>query len=393
MKIAIFHNFLDNIGGAEIVSLTLAREFDADIYTTNIDEEKIKKIGFENVLPRIFSIGKVPLNAPFRQQIALLRFRFLNLNKRDNKFFRGEGHCSEGIVEPQKKFNYRAYDYFIIAGDWAMSGAVNNKPNLWYVHSPIREIWDLKNYTKNNLVTPWKRPLFDVWVFVNRYLNKKYIKHVQKIACNSQNTKNRVKKYLNRDAEIIYPPIETSKFHHGKTGDYWLSVNRLISHKRVDLQLKAFSSQPDEKLIIIGSYEKSAHFQKYAEKCIQEKTSNVEIKSWVSEEEKINLLANCKGFITTSKDEDFGMNVVEAMASGKPVVAPAEGGYLETIINGTTGILIDNIDEFKLVESIKKINSDLEKNPEQYKNACMKQAQKFDTKIFIEKISRLLESR
>ena len=74
MKIAIFHNFLDNIGGAEIVGLTLAREFDADIYTTNIDKEKIIKMGFEDVLPRLYSIGKVPINAPLRQQFVLWRF-------------------------------------------------------------------------------------------------------------------------------------------------------------------------------------------------------------------------------------------------------------------------------------------------------------------------------
>ena len=89
MKIAIFHNFLDNIGGAEMVSLILARELKADIYTTNIDKEKIKKMGFSNI--NIFSIGKVPLNAPFRQQSALLRFRFLNLKNK--------------------------YDFFIISGD------------------------------------------------------------------------------------------------------------------------------------------------------------------------------------------------------------------------------------------------------------------------------------
>ena len=79
MKIAIFHNYLDNIGGAEIVGLTLAREFNADVYTTNIDKEKINKMGFSDVIPRIFSIGTVPINAPFKQQFSLWKFRKLNL--------------------------------------------------------------------------------------------------------------------------------------------------------------------------------------------------------------------------------------------------------------------------------------------------------------------------
>ena len=76
-KIAVFNHFLDNIGGAEIVTLILARELAADVYTTNIDREKIKKMGFEDILPRIYSIGKVPINPPFKQQMAFLKFRFL----------------------------------------------------------------------------------------------------------------------------------------------------------------------------------------------------------------------------------------------------------------------------------------------------------------------------
>lgn len=356
MKIAIFHNYLDNIGGAEIVTLILARELNADIYTTNINKEKIEKMGFADILPRIFSIGKVPQNAPFRQQIAFLRFYFLNLKNK--------------------------YDFYIINGDWAMSGAVKNNPNLWYVHSPIREIWDLYQHTRQNTVPYFLRWIFDIWVFINRYLNKKYLQKVNILACNSKNTQRRIKKYLNKDAIVINPPIETKKFKFNEFGDYWLSVNRLINHKRIDLQLNAFAKMPDKKLIIVGSYEQSRHFLQYANYCKKIRPQNVEIKSWVSQEELIKLYANCKGFITTSQDEDFGMNIVEAMASGKPVIAPNEGGYKETIINNKTGILIDNIDEDKIIKAIKKIEKDLQ----QYKNICIKQAQKFDTKIFIKKI-------
>ena len=356
MKIAIFHNYLDNIGGAEIVGLILARELNGDIYTTNIDKEKITKMGFSDVLPRIFSVGKVPINAPFKQQFSLWKFRKFNLGKK--------------------------YDFYIIDGDWAMAGAVNNKPNFWYVHSPIREIWDLYKFTRQNMVAWYKRPLFDLWVLYNRYLNKKYINAVGTLICNSNNTKNRLKKYLNKDAIVINPPIETSKFKFEKSGDYWLSVNRLITHKRIDLQLKAFKNLPNEKLVIVGSYEQSKHFLEYANYCKKIKPDNVEIKSWVSQQELINLYANCKGFITTSQDEDFGMNVVEAMASGKPVIAPNEGGYKETVINEKTGILIDNINENKLAEAIKKLGED----PGKYKNDCIEQAKKFDVSVFIRKI-------
>jgi len=354
MKIAIFHNFMDNIGGAEYVDLILARELNADIYTTNINKEKIKKLGFNT--DNIFSIGKIPVNAPFRQQLALWRFRRLNLGKK--------------------------YDFYIIAGDWAMSAGVNHHPNLWYVYSPIREIWDLYKYTRQNSVPWYSRKVFDLWVYFNRYLNKKHVKDIDQIVSISENVQKRVKKYLNKSSKVIYPPIETSKYYYKKNGEFWLSVNRLINHKRVDLQIKTFKKLPNEKLMIIGSYEQSRHFKQYANYIKRIKPKNVEIRSWINQKELIELYANCKGFITTSKDEDFGMTPIEAMASGKPVIAPNEGGYKETIINGKTGKLINNINVDNLVLAIKEIG----KNPEKYKNACIKQAKKFDTKVFIKKI-------
>ena len=363
-KIAIFHNYIDNIGGAELVTLILARELKAEIYTTNIDLEKIKKMGFSNL--NIKSIGKIPLNAPFRQQLALWKFRKLKLKN---------------------------YDFYIIAGDWAMSGAVNNKPNLWYVHSPIREIWDSYKYVRNNLVPPTLRPIYDFWVYFNRRLNKKYLKHVGKIVCNAENTKKRVKRFLKKDSLVINPPTETSRYKYEKTGDYWLAVNRLFTAKRVDMQIKAFRKMKNEKLIIVGSYEKSRHFQGYANYIKKIKPKNVEIKSWVSQKELLKLYANCKGFITTAIDEDFGMTPVEAMASGKPVIAGNEGGYKETIINGKTGILIDDINSNKLTDVIKKLSKELKnkKTQEKYKKACQKQARKFDTKVFIKKIKKEID--
>jgi len=364
MKIAVFHNFLDNIGGAEIVTLTLARELNADVYTTNINYEKIEKMGFKGL--NIFSIGKVPLNAPFRQQIAFWKFRKLNLGKK--------------------------YDFYIISGDWAMSGVVNNKPNLWYAHSPLNEIWQFRDYVRS-ILEPWKKPIFDIWVAYNRYLDKKYIKHAQIIVCNSGNTGQRIKRYFNRDAIIINPPIETKNFYYNKNGNFWLSVNRFTPHKRIEIQTSAFKKLPGEKLIIVGSYEKNANpMEKYLNYINEIKPQNVRIISWAQKKELSDLYANCKGFIATAKDEDFGMTPLEAMASGKPVIAPNEGGYKETIINGKTGILIDDINEKKLVSAIKELNKKINSNPLFFKEPCQIQAKNFDVDIFIKKIKKQIKN-
>jgi len=358
MKIAIFHNAMDNIGGAEVVGLTLAKELKAPLFSTNIDFIKVKKMGFESV--PVKSIGKIPLNAPLRQQMALKRFSKLRLNG--------------------------TFQFYIIDGDWALSSALNNRPNLWYVHSPMREIWDLYQYTRENTVPRYARWIFDVWVLYNRYLSRKYIKHVDHIVCNSKNTQNRLRKYLNREAKVVYPPIDTKKFYYQKCGNYWLSVNRLITHKRVEMQMEAFKKLKGEHLVIVGSYEQARHFKRYVNYLKNTKPENVCIKSWVDEKELRELYANCKGFITTAKNEDFGMSAVEAMASGKAVIAPNEGGYTESVIDGKTGKLIDDIDSDKLIDAIK----DIGRNPEQFKNACLDRALEFDKKEFIKKIKQVI---
>lgn len=362
-KIAIFHNFLDNIGGAEIVTLYLSRELNADIYTTNFNPEKIREMGFD--AKRIFSIGKIPINSPFKQEFAYWRFRLLNLKNK--------------------------YDFYIISGDWAMSGAVNNKPNLWYVHSPTREIWDLYKYTRKFLVKWWQRPLFDIWVLIRRIMNKSDVKKVERFVCSSINVRKRLKKYLNRNAVIISPPVETNKFYYKENSGFWLSVNRLTNYKRIEMQLKAFEKLPNEKLIILGPHEKSQHFIAYTEYCNKIKPKNVEIISKIEREKLIDFYANCKGFITTSKDEDFGITPVEAMAAGKAVIAPNEGGYKETIINNKTGILIDNIDENKLTEAIINIGKEIDVDPLKFRNICQEQARKFDVEIFIQKIKEQIK--
>lgn len=366
MKIAIFHNFMDNIGGAEIVTLYLARELDGDIYTTNIDKEKIKKMGFGDLLEKdkIKSIGNIPKEAPFRQQLSFMKFRNLNLKGK--------------------------YDFFIISGDWAISGAVNNKPNLEYFHSPLNEVWAFRDDVRKSL-KPWMKPVYQIWTTYIRILYKKYFKHIEKKVCNSKNTQNRIKKYLDCNAKIIYPPIDTKRHRNKKSQNFWLSVNRLVPHKRIEIQIKAFQKLPEENLVIVGSYEDAKHFIKTKKKIDSIKPDNVKIIHWVEDSELEELYSTCKGFITTAKDEDFGMTPVEAMAAGKPVIAGNEGGYKESIIHRKTGILIDDIDEKKLANAVSDMSKELKKNPSKYKKNCQKRAKDFDVKNFIKKIKNEIE--
>lgn len=377
MRIAIFHNYLDNIGGAEIVTLTLARALSADVYTTNISQENIAKMGFADVSKRIYSLGRIPKSAPFRQQIALWKFRRLNLSGR--------------------------YDFFIIAGDWAMSGAVNNHPNLWYAHSPLNELWEFTGFIKQELLNFWKKPLYDIWVLVNRRLSLKYARSVDNWVANSNNTKLRIEKYYQQTAKVIYPPVACSAYQAAASqvpvsqavktaGDYWLSVNRLAAHKRPEIQLEAFKDLPEERLIMVASYEEGvAQFEACKARIDNYNLANVEIRHWVSDTELKELYAHCRGFITTAQNEDFGLTAVEAMAAGKPVIAPAEGGYLESVLSGRTGALIKDIGGASLRQAILQVSTNLKNNPNYYQAACYEQAARFDTAVFIKAIKEIID--
>lgn len=351
-KVAIFHDYIGTIGGGEKLALSLARGLKADVITTDLDMNSIRKMEFEDI--NIISLGDTIKLPPLKQISASYKFALCDFSDK--------------------------YDFFIFSGNWAPFAAKRHKPNLLYCHTPVRAFYDLYDsfLQRQSLVT---KPFFMAWVAVHKPLCEYYIKDVEKIVVNSKNTLSRVKRYMHRDAEIIYPPIDTSKYRFESNGNFWLSVNRLYPEKRVELQIDAFKLMTEERLIIVGGYAEGDHATKYTGKFIDKLPKNVEIISDISEEELINLYANCRGLITTAIDEDFGMTPVEAMASGKPVVAVEEGGYLESIIDGITGILIEPD-----VDSIIKAVSIVNDNPEKYRKSCEEQAKKFDKSIFIEKI-------
>jgi glycosyltransferase involved in cell wall biosynthesis len=348
MKIAIFHDYFGAIGGGEKLVLILAKNLNADVITTDINRESIEKMGYSGI--NIISLGNTSKMPPLKQISASLLFAICDYSKR--------------------------YDFFIFSGNWAYFAAKKHKPNLYYCHTPTRAFYDLYSTFLKRQPTIVSI-FFRIWVHLHRPVSEYYLSHVCKIATNSRNTSKRIKKYFDRDSEIIYPPVETSKYTCKEYGDFWLSVNRLYPEKRVEMQIEAFRKMPEEKLIIVGGYSKGDHAQSYAENVIDNLPANVKVFGEVSEIELIDLYSRCRGFICTAMDEDFGMTPVEAMASGKPVVAVNEGGFKETVIHGKTGILVEAKIQ-NIIEAIKHVS----KAPSNYRSECFKRASMFDISIF-----------
>lgn len=353
MKIAIMHDYFDEIGGAEITLLILARALKAIIITTNIDEKKISELGYDDI--KLISIGKVPSIKYIKQVISKYRF-FV---------------CTKSL----------AFDFFIFGGFCSIFAVKKYKNNFWYCFSPERGLYDLRyrNFSKNNFIV---QNIIGFLIILDKY----FMKHARIIIAPSKNVQSRIKKYYQRESEINYHPITTNNFCFEKHKNYWLCVTRIDPYKRIEIQLKAFAKLPNEKLIVIGGYsrENKNYYLKLKGFCLK----NVEFLGPVYNVKRLaQFYSQCKGFITTAQDEDFGMTPVEAMASGKPVIAANEGGYKETVMDGVTGKLIDDIDEEKLMKAIKEIGRD----PEEYRDACIEQAKKFDTSVFIKKIKEQIK--
>jgi glycosyltransferase involved in cell wall biosynthesis len=144
----------------------------------------------------------------------------------------------------------------------------------------------------------------------------------------------RIKKIYGREAEVIYPPVDTDLVSlEEKKEDYFLTVSRLVPYKRIDLIVDAFSHCPDKRLVVIGDGPEMDNVKRKAGK-------NIEILGYQSDEIVRAYVQKARGFIFAA-EEDFGIAPIEAQAAGTPVVAFGKGGALETVISEKTGIFFD----------------------------------------------------
>lgn len=344
MRIAIFHDYFDVIGGGQKVAVAMAKALGADIITT--DTDAVKKI---DPTVKIISLGKTLKYPGLKQISAAVKFYSCNFSKN--------------------------YDFFIFSGNWAHYAAHRHHPNIWYCHTPVRAFYD--QYPAFIQKQPFFcRQLFKIWARFQRTFDHHSIRSVDRILANSNNTRKRIKAYYKREAVVLYPPIDTAHYLCKGYEPFWLSVNRLYPEKRIELQIESFKNMPDERLIIVGGHAAGDHSGTYAQEIAKNLPENVEIRGEVTEEDLIDLYARCTGLICTAVDEDFGLTPVEAMAAGKPVVAVNEGGFKETITE-QTGILISPLVS-EIVKAVRIISAD----PGRYRNPCQERAYEFDISIF-----------
>ncbi len=347
MRVAVLYDYLETVGGGERVALTLAAGLGADLVTTALDPGLPKRAGFEGV--RAASLGGLLRGPPMKQVHATLRFSRARLP---------------------------GYDFYILVGNWAHFAGRAHHPNLYYCLTPTRAFYDLREALLARL-PPLHRAAAGAWIALHRPFDRRAARHADRIVALSENVRGRVRRAYGRDADVIYPPVATSRFRFLEVGDAWLSVNRLYREKRVDLQIEAFRRLPEERLVIVGGYTPGDRTEAYVASL--RPPPNVTLLGEVDEPALAELYGRCRGFLTTAVDEDFGITPVEAMAAGKCVLATDEGGYRETVVHGRTGFLLPP-DPEAFASRIRELDDAALRG---MRDACVARAREFDESVFL----------
>jgi len=275
------------------------------------------------------------------------------------------------------------YDRVVYSGSVAPLAVHNNRAgvNILYCHSIPRFAYDLKEEYLRRL-PPWQRPVMSLLAAYTREVYGKAARSMDRIVVNSRNVRERLRRYLGLDSEIVYPPCETSLFRWLGQEEYYLSTARMEKEKRVDRIVRAFTRMTDRKLVVASGGPEEKHLKRLAEGY-----GNIRFTGWLKDDELIKLMGRAVATIYIPLDEDFGMSPLESMAAGKPVIGVAEGGLLETVIHGITGFLLPPA---FLEEDIARAVQFLSPSrAAAMRRECECRAGEFDTSFFIRRMAEV----
>jgi glycosyltransferase involved in cell wall biosynthesis len=362
MRVAIIHPWFLFLGGGERVTEVLAAMYqDADIYSIFADQRFVPELLRQRRLKASF-LNKIPGGHKlYRQLMPLHPFAAESLD-------------------------LSGYD-LVISSDYSVGKGVlvdQGAIHISYCHTPTRYLWD-QYHTWHQKRPPLSRPIFALTSHYARMWDYLAAQRVDAFVANSGYIAERIQRYYRRESAVIYPPIETAKGYLGKdTDDYYLSVGRLSSSKRLDLVIEA-CNRLGRKLLIAGVGREEKTLKTLAGKTI-------EFLGRVPDSALPDLYAKCRAFLFAA-DEDFGIVSVEAQSYGRPVIAYGHGGSLETVraygqgaqptgvffTQQTIGAMTDAILQFERVE-------------EKFDPAAIRShALKFDTSIFVERMKAFVD--
>jgi len=352
MKVALIHEYLTALGGAEKVLFSLLSIFPkADIFTSIYDPQVVKFPKKTKVY--ISFIQNLPFAKPKRQiYLALMPKAFESFDLSGYDLVISDSHSfAKGVIAPPETLH------------------------ICYCHTPTRYLWlDTEKHIQESHYNPVLKKFIPRVIENLKSWDLKASKRPNRIIANSKIVAKRIKKIYKRNAKVIYPPVDVDQFGVSKKkSDYYLIVSRFEPYKKVDLVIRAFNEN-GRKLVIAGS---GGTEEKRLKKIAQK---NIKFIGKVNNARLRNYYQKARGFIFP-QEEDFGITACEAQAAGTPVIAFKRGGALETVIEGKTGILFNH-------QTPKSLNSAIEKFEQKKFNpqAIKRQSQKFSQKRFEKEI-------
>jgi glycosyltransferase involved in cell wall biosynthesis len=357
LKVALVHDYLNQYGGAERVLEELHALFpSAPVYTSMYWPEKMSA-----------TIRGLDIRTSFMQRLPMVT----------------RNHQPFLLLYPLafESFDLTGYDVVISNSSAFCKGVITSPGTLHicYCLTPMRWVWNYHAYIERERLGTAARLVLPAAISQLRSWDVATSQNVDRFLAISRTVAARIRKYYRRDAAVIYPPVNCDAFTltSPRAEDYYLIVSRLIPYKRIDLAVDAFT-RLGIRLKIVGSGGRDlAALRARAGR-------NIEFVGRVSDAELKQLYAGCRALVFPG-EEDFGIAPLEANASGRPVIAYAGGGALDTVVDGRTGVLFEQQQVECLIGAIQRAE-DTDWQPDELRA----HARKFDSQVFRQQMQQFI---
>lgn len=357
MRIALVHDYLVQDGGAERVLRAFQETWpEAPTYALLFDPKRMS--------PH-FRLKDVRTSFLQRVPFATRAYKWL----------------MPAMPVATESYDLSNYDV-VLSSTSAFAKGVLTRPDtlhVCYCHTPTRYLWsDTHDYLRDAGV-PWiLRGAAQSALSAIRTWDRLAADRVDRFIANSETVRRRIAKYYRRESDVINPPVDVSAFRLGRgEGGYWLAGGRLVGYKRFDLIVQAFN-RLGLPLKIFGVGPELRKLRRLANK-------NIEFLGRVREDEKADLYAGAIAYLHP-QEEDFGITAIEAMASGRPVIAYRRGGAVETVVEGVTGKFIDEQNWEALADAVIRFD-----HSDYHPETIREHARHFDGESFKSRIRRYVE--
>ncbi len=369
MRIALVHDWLTGMRGGEKVLEVLCAIFPrADLYTLLHARGSVSPRIEDRTIFTSFLQNAPGIEKYYRYYLPLMPMAIESFDFSRYDLVISSSHCvAKGVRSPRKT------------------------PHICYCHTPMRYIWHMYDAYFGGKDKIFSKKLY--MPMIRAYLQSWDVKSSRRVSyfiANSKNVQKRIKECYNREAYVIYPPVDTEKFAiSGELGDFYLIVSALVSYKRVDLAIEAFNKLKLP-LKVIGSGPEEKRLKKIA-------LPNIEFLGWQPDEKLAEYYSRCRAVIFAG-EEDAGIVPLEAMSSGRPVIAYAKGGVVETVIPAqdarepayATGVFFNKQTSEDMIEAVYRFQK-LKDIFDPF--MIRRRALLFDKKNFTDNLKRFIEEK